>query len=72
MDQNNLKKFGKNIKIIRNKRGWTQQRLAEAAKIHPVYVSYIEKGSRNPSVTNIFRLIRALDCKPTEAFRGII
>lgn len=72
MDHIDLKKFGKNIRSIRIKRGWTQERLAEIAEIHPVYVSYIEKGSRNPSVVKIFRIIRALRCNPADAFRGIL
>jgi len=72
MEQINLKKLGKNFRTIRKKRGWTQEKLAEHAKIHPVYVSYIEKGSRNPSITKIFNIVRALDCKPAEAFRGIL
>jgi transcriptional regulator with XRE-family HTH domain len=72
MDHINLKKLGKNVKAIRKKRGWTQERLAEHAEIHPVYVSYIEKGSRNPSITKIFNIVRALNCKPAEVFRGIL
>ena len=72
MEQLYLKRLGRNVRIIRQKRGWTQEKLAEQAKIHPVYVSYIEKGSRNPSVTKVFNIIRALDCRPAEAFRGIL
>ncbi len=72
MDQINLKKLGKNVRAIRKRRGWTQEKLAGYAEIHPVYVSYIEKGSRNPSITKIFNIVRALACKPSEVFRGIL
>ncbi len=72
MDKIYLKRLGKNVREIRKKRGWTQEKLAEQAEIHPVYVSYIEKGSRNPSISKIFKIVRALDCGPSEAFRGIL
>jgi len=72
MDQVHLKKLGKNVRLIRKRRGWTQERLATLAEIHPVYVSYIEKGSRNPSISKIFRIVRALKCKPNDAFKGIL
>jgi transcriptional regulator with XRE-family HTH domain len=71
MDQKNLKKLGKNVRAIRLKRRWTQEKLAGVAEIHPVYISYIEKGSRNPSVTKILQIAFALECSASEIFRGI-
>ena len=71
MDNKNLKKLGANVRHIRLNRGWTQEKLAEIAEIHPVYVSYIEKGSRNPSITKIFSVALALKCTPDEIFDGI-
>ena len=71
MDQKNIKKLGSNLRKIRQSRGWTQEKLAEMAGIHPVYVCYIEKGKRNPSITKIFRIGKALKCGANEIFRGI-
>lgn len=71
MDQKNLKRLGKNVRLMRLKRQWTQEKLAAVAEIHPVYVSYIEKGTRNPSITKIFQIAIALECSPIEIFRGI-
>ena len=66
-----LKKLGKNVRTIRLGRGWTQEKLAEKAGIHPVYISYIEQGTRNPSITKILQVARALECHPTEIFEGL-
>ena len=71
MQPNNLRKLGINIRKIRRGHGWTQVALAQRAQIHPVYISYIENGSRNPCVSKIFQLGRALKCRPGEIFRGI-
>ena len=66
-----LKKLGKNVRAIRLGRGWTQEKLAEVAEIHPVYISYIEQGTRNPSITKILQIARALECEAAEIFRGL-
>ena len=71
MESRDLKKLGHNIRLIRQKLGWTQVALAQRAQIHPVYVSYIENGSRNPCVSKILQVARALKCRPAEIFRGI-
>jgi transcriptional regulator with XRE-family HTH domain len=71
MDHKNLKKLGKNVRSMRLKRNWTQEKLADVADIHPVYVSYIEKGSRNPSITKILQIAHALECSPSDMFMGI-
>jgi len=71
MEHKNLRKLGKNIRALRLNRHWTQEKLAEIAKMHPVYVSYIEKGVRNPSVSKIFQIARALECSSGEIFQGI-
>lgn len=39
----------------------TQERLAEAAGLHPRYISDIERGRRNVGIVNLDRLANALD-----------
>lgn len=55
-----------NVKRIRNERGMTQQALADKAKIHRVYIAYIEAATRAPSLEMLERLAKALKVKVGE------
>lgn len=54
------KVLARRIKQLRNRRGWSQERLAEEAGIHRVYLAGIELGQRNPSLRNLENLAQAL------------
>ena len=45
---------------MRTARGWTQEELAERAGIHPVYLSGVETGVRNPTFRVLSRIASAL------------
>ncbi len=49
------------IRVYRNYRGMTQQELAVAAGINPVYLSQIERGHRTGSTKTLGALARLLD-----------
>ncbi len=55
-------KLAANIRRLRRERGWSQEALADEAGLDRTYVSGIERMVRNPTVTVIERLARALDC----------
>jgi DNA-binding XRE family transcriptional regulator len=61
-------KFGKTIRRLRRSKEWTQETLAERAKLHPTYVGGIERGERNVSLDNIIKLGRALNVHPSALF----
>jgi transcriptional regulator with XRE-family HTH domain len=42
--------------------------LAERAGLHRNYISDIERGDRNPSVENIYKLSKALDINVSTLF----
>jgi transcriptional regulator with XRE-family HTH domain len=63
--------LGRNIKKLREKRRWSQEKLAEKADIHVSYVGQIERGMRYPSLKILFRLSDALEVKITVLFKGI-
>ncbi len=54
--------FGKIVSGKRQILGWSQEGLAEKAELHFTYVSSIERGERNLSLSNIARLAKALGC----------
>ena len=62
------KLLGKRIKEIRNKRGLTQEQLAERVEINTPNISYIENGKFYPSYETFVGLVHALDIEPCELF----
>ena len=63
-------KFGKSIRRLRIAKGWTQERLAEQANLHPTYIGGIERGERNIGFDNIIKTSRALGVHPAVLFSG--
>jgi transcriptional regulator with XRE-family HTH domain len=53
-------RVGRNMKRLREIRGWSQEELADQAGIHRTYVSGVERGVRNPTVTVLEKLAVAL------------
>jgi transcriptional regulator with XRE-family HTH domain len=51
--------LGLNVRRAREARGWSQEHLAHEAGIHRTYVSDIERGARNPTITIVAKLARA-------------
>lgn len=53
--------FGECLRRFRTERGWSQERLAEAAGITLNYVGNLERGEQGPSLNVLLRLARALE-----------
>ena len=58
--------FGAVIKIRREERKLSQERLSESADVDRTYPSLLERGLRTPTLTVIFELARALDVDPAQ------
>jgi transcriptional regulator with XRE-family HTH domain len=73
MNQEKLiaKKFGKNLKQLRQGRGWSQEAFAAEARLDRSYVGGIERGERNPSLKNIARLADTLGLPISMLFENI-
>lgn len=56
-------RIGRNMKRLREAKGWSQEELAAEAGIHRTYVSGVERGVRNPTVTVLEKLAVALKAK---------
>lgn len=65
-----LKVFGKRLRALRLERGWTQERLAEAADLHENYVSRLETGEQEPGFFVVLRLCRAFEITAGELLAG--
>lgn len=63
------KSFGKVIKKIRQEKGISQEYLAELVDLHRTYISDIERGGRNVSLVNIWRIAEGLEVSAFEIFK---
>lgn len=57
-------KVGRNVKRLRKEKGLSQEQFAFDADLHRTYISDIERGNRNPTVTVLEKIAIALDVKP--------
>ena len=58
--------FGFVLRDIRKLRGMSQEALALEAALQRNYISLIERGINQPTITTIFKLAAALNVKPSE------
>jgi len=58
-----LRSLGAAVRNRRERRGLTQEALAELAGLERTYLTDLEAGRRNPSVKTLDRLARALGVK---------
>lgn len=58
--------FGKVLRNLRSERGLSQEALALEAGIQRNYVSLIERGINQPTITIIFKLAAALEMRPSQ------
>lgn len=63
--------FGRTLKRYRKAKGWSQEQLALESGNQRVFISWLETGSKQPTVTTVFRLAQALDVEPSEMIRGV-
>lgn len=57
-----LKRVGANIQRLRKEKGWSQEELADRTGLHRTYISSVERGRRNPTITVIEKFMIALEC----------
>ena len=54
-------RLGRNVRRLREAKGWSQEEYADRADIHRTYVSDIERGRRNPTISVVEKLAKPLD-----------
>lgn len=55
-----LVQFAKKVRTRRHELGYTQEKLAEIGDFHVNYIGGIERATRNPSLTSVAKLAKAL------------
>jgi transcriptional regulator with XRE-family HTH domain len=52
--------LGEAIRICRKQAKLSQEKLAEKAELHPVYISAVERGAKTISMDALMRIAKAL------------
>lgn len=60
-----------NLRRIRAERGWSQEDLAAATKLHRAYVGALERGERNITLDNLDRLAKGLGVSAGDLIRRV-
>lgn len=56
--------FGKVLKMIRVENKVSQDALADLCELDRTYISLLERGLRQPTITTLFKLAEALKISP--------
>ncbi|MHC3125967.1 transcriptional regulator [Brevundimonas sp. GN22] len=60
------KKLGLRVQQLRQAKGWSQDEFAHRANLHRTYVSGVERGIRNPTITVLEKLAAGLEITLSE------
>lgn len=64
-----LQHVAANVRRLRERRGATQEELAQAARVAPRYVQEVERARTNPSLAMLVKLAAALEVDPRRLLR---
>lgn len=56
--------FGSNLRAARRRLGLTQEQVAQRSGVHVTEVSRIEAGKRDPKISTLERLAKAVEMEP--------
>ena len=65
------KLIGQNIRKRRQRIGMTQEKLAEKANLHPVYISQVERAERAVTIDALLRISKALGVRLRDLVDGL-
>jgi transcriptional regulator with XRE-family HTH domain len=65
------KEIGANVRSFRKRAGLSQEKFGEKAKLHPVFISQVERGTKAVSVEALWKLSRALRVRMAALVRGV-
>ena len=65
------KQVGLNLRRLREARGLSQEELAFEAELHRTYISGVERGVRNPTVTVLAKIAAGLKVTPDQLLKAL-
>jgi transcriptional regulator with XRE-family HTH domain len=64
------KHFGERVRELRKQKGLSQESLAFACELDRTYIGGVERGERNISLINIYKIAEALGVSARELFNA--
>jgi transcriptional regulator with XRE-family HTH domain len=61
-----LKAFGENLRKVREKKDYSQRKLAELAGINFTQIGKIERGEINTTLSTVYAIAKALEIQPAK------
>jgi transcriptional regulator with XRE-family HTH domain len=71
MADQSSEQFGKNLRRLRLARGLSQEALAHQAGFHPTEISRLERAVRDPRLSTIVKIAKALDVPAADLVEGL-
>jgi transcriptional regulator with XRE-family HTH domain len=68
---NTIKSFGLRVKKIRTEKKISQEELAELSGLHRTYISSLERGVRNPTLTTLISVSKGLNIEINELLQEL-
>jgi len=65
------KQFGKVLRELRNRAGLSQEQLGLECNLDRTFISLLERGLRQPTLTTLFVLARKLNVSPVDIVKKI-
>lgn len=63
--------FAKNLRRAREKSGLSQEELGARCGLHRTEISFLERAQREPRLSTIVKLAKALNMKPSALLKGL-
>jgi len=68
---NLVESFGARLQKLRKEQSLSQEKLAELSGLHRTYISSLERGARNPTITTLYSISTALNIEISYLVSGI-
>jgi transcriptional regulator with XRE-family HTH domain len=63
--------FGRTVRALRSKAGYSQERFAEAIGVHRTSMGTLQRGEGNPTLATLVRIVRGLGLGLAELFAAV-
>jgi transcriptional regulator with XRE-family HTH domain len=63
--------FGRVLRELRESNNISQEKLAEYCDLDRTYISLLERGLRQPTITTLFKLSKALNISPSDFIKKV-